>query len=212
MTALRTLSVEADYIAGERAHYIEAKAAKAKAEDEVMELVIAAAIPALPVIANRIPGIPVRAIEVCEGLYLSENGSFFELERGKINGVSIADVMDRTSPAPVLAVILASIRAQGTNRTPYGGNPKRDGDSRSDRDRVQGWRCAVNGYERIDRIDGKGLITEHFVNPADEDRSLCGLALQTHGTQDPVGNGRCRRCSVIAAMREERSDAALSDR
>lgn len=51
-------------------------------------------------------------------------------------------------------------------------------------------------YERIDRVDERGDIREHFISPKAEDRTLCGLSLPP--IQPPLGNGLCKRCRVLA--------------
>ena len=50
---------------------------------------------------------------------------------------------------------------------------------------------------QIDRIDDNGNIREHALNPADETRTVCGLAV--HQAQEPAGNRTCQRCEVIVA-------------
>lgn len=51
----------------------------------------------------------------------------------------------------------------------------------------------------VDRIDGKGDIREHDVSLHTEDRTACGLRVES--SQPSSGNARCKRCDAIRARR-----------
>ncbi len=68
--------------------------------------------------------------------------------------------------------------------------------------------------KRIDRINASnGDIREHAVSPDDENRTLCGLALEDMLTQNAIeigGNRKCKRCTLLETRLA--SKAALLER
>lgn len=108
-----TLAQEAAELAAERERYMDAKQRKAKAENEVLGAVLAAVKPALPAISSSrsIFGVPgnTRCIHLGGHLYLDEHGGF--LDQG-FQSLTYNEVLARTSPATILSVLSAAIRAQ----------------------------------------------------------------------------------------------------
>lgn len=57
----------------------------------------------------------------------------------------------------------------------------------------------VRGH-RVDRIDSRGNIREHLIERGAES-TLCGLVIGASNTQEPLGNGLCKRCERLARGR-----------
>lgn len=104
---IETLRLEAIALKGERNAYMQAKGAKAKAEDELLKEIVQAAMPALEAVSSNL-GYGVRGIAITDRLALGVNGVFFF----KAEALDYSDALDRTTPAVILAVILTAIRAQ----------------------------------------------------------------------------------------------------
>lgn len=118
-SAVMTLGVEAGDLADERREYMQAKMAKAKAENAVLHAIVEAVRPALPAIASKTQmGGPLkRAIELGSfngrALYLGEEGDFFSLDaKLSITCFTVEEVLNQTSLSAILAVLLTAVRAQ----------------------------------------------------------------------------------------------------
>jgi hypothetical protein len=60
--------------------------------------------------------------------------------------------------------------------------------------------------QKIDRIDNRGDIREHFTR--DGAKTICGLALSC--TQSPADNRPCKRCERIVATQCQKPEAVAS--
>lgn len=121
-TMVANLGAESEELRQERDEFMKAKSDKAKAENAVLDAIVEAVRPALPVIGTKLEGFsgPLRrAIDLGAGIFLGEEGDFFTFGANRsIRCFSTAEVLDRTSLSAILAVLLAALRAQAGRLDP----------------------------------------------------------------------------------------------
>ena len=106
------LRAEATCLAAERQAFMGFKRGKAQAEDELLMVIVEAARPVFAALSSKITE-GSRGIFLGGQLHLSEEGMFFELKSsGYTSPLTIGEVLECTTPAAILAVLIAAIRAQ----------------------------------------------------------------------------------------------------
>lgn len=124
--AVSQLADDANLVAGEYKQQVAAKQRKQRAEDSLLEAIVAAVRPALPAISSKVDGLsgPVKralflGLSVNDApLYLGEQGDFFlRASPAAIVVKSAGEVLDVLPLEAVFSPIVAAVRSQlGRNR------------------------------------------------------------------------------------------------